>query len=214
MGLDGVSSSSSSWVCLAVCRESPAGLVKPAGFGEVGAEGLPRGAVAAGMEIVGVEVVAPPEGRSLGAPPAAGACPGVAGRVKGTVAAGAAGDTGTGLGCITGGTPGRPIGTGTGRTGAMGTGIFGITGGTGAMGCCIGTPGACGMGGAMGTGGGMGTPGTPPPCGTAPGGGIGAMGRTGMEGATGTPGGVGIGGAEGGTGGIGGWGAGGVLIAV
>lgn len=108
-GLGGVSSSSSSWVCLAVCRESPAGLVKPAGFGEVGAEGLPRGAVAAGMEIVGVDGAAPPEGRSLGVPPAAEACPGGVGRVNGTVAAGgvgAVGDTGSGLGCITGGIPG------------------------------------------------------------------------------------------------------------
>lgn len=79
----------------AVCRERPAGLVKPEVFAEVGAEGLPSGAVAVGIEIVGVE-----EERNLVVFPAAGDGLGAPGRVRGTVAAGAD------LGCIMGVMPG------------------------------------------------------------------------------------------------------------
>lgn len=95
IGWSPVFSSSSSTVVVslvdvpdAVCRLKPAGLVKPV----VGLEavGLPRGAVAAGMEMVGVAELRAPAGFAA----AGAAALGAAGRASGTVAAGVVGGTG------------------------------------------------------------------------------------------------------------------------
>lgn len=89
-GWNATSSSSSSATREAVWRESPAGLVKPAGLvGAFAPAAFPTGTVAAGIAIVGdpgagVAGVAGSAGR-IG-PPGAGVPP-VAGRTKGTVAA-------------------------------------------------------------------------------------------------------------------------------
>lgn len=209
-GVTGLTSSSSS---VAVWRESPAGLVIPEDFCEVAffvlpeAEGLPIGAVAAGMAMVEEVLNAPAPFAFRADPPVPGAAGlGAAGRARGTVAegtAGAAGRVGT-----RGGTdaPGE-----TGITGAPGTDRGGKAGA--APGGGIGTPGRGGMGtapGFIGIGmGGTGATGTP--------GGANIPGAAGMRGATGgtgipgAGGGIGMPGAGGGTGGVG---TGGVFMAV
>lgn len=115
------SSSSSSVTLDAVCRESPAGLVKPAGF--------PMGTVAVGIAIVGVGVdpaVAGGEAGRVGGTAAAAGAPPTAGRFNGTVEAGA--DPGT-SGREGGTVAGRPKGTV--AVGTAGRKVRGADGGTG-----------------------------------------------------------------------------------
>lgn len=222
----GLFSSSSS--AAVAWRENPAGLVNPAGFGEVaffappGAAGLPIGAVAVGIEMVEEALGVPGLPAFRGdAPPAVGAAglsPGVAGlgtagRAKGTVAVGVAGAAGrSGIPGTTGAwgaTPGKTGTLGGDITGAPGTTGGGKTGETPGGG--TGTPGRGGMGtepGAIGaeTGadGGV-TRGIVAPGGTGTPGAAGGIGIPGAGGGTGMP------GAGGGTGRVG---AGGIFMVV